>query len=165
MGITALASWAGLSVAPLEILKNDFGNQALLYTAVLFSAAVLVLSLWLDFKHIKRHFTYTYLLLLGNLFFVAALAGLFSIESSWWVFAPLIGVGCWVFVRYARHYQSFLFLFMAVLYGYVGLSYLASKTFNWDSDWVVFLSYFYFMLTAAGVVLFFLNYKKLLGIK
>ncbi|TAE41257.1 MAG: DUF2157 domain-containing protein [Runella slithyformis] len=165
MGITALASWVGLSVAPLEILKNDFGNQPLLYTAVLFSAAAISVALWLDFKVIKQHFTYTYLLLLGNLFFVAALAGLFSIEARWWFFAPLIGVGCWVCVRYAHHYQSFLFLLMAVVYGYIGLSYLFFKIYDWSSDSMILLAYLYFFATAGGVVWFFLNYKKLLGIK
>jgi hypothetical protein len=81
------------------------------------------------------------------------------------VFAPLIGVGCWVCVRYAHHYQSFLFLLMAVVYGYIGLSYLTSKAFNWADDWTISVAYLYFLLTAAGVVWFFLNYKKLLGIK
>jgi len=164
MGLTVLASWAGLSVAPLEILKNDFGSHPLIYTAVIFSVGAIGAALWLDYKAIKKHFTYTYLVLMGNLFFVAALAGLFSMETKRLFFVPLIALACFVFVRHARAQQSFLFLLMAVIYGYVALSYLFFRVAALSSsDWIFSVGYLYFFATAGGVVWFFLNYKKWLA--
>lgn len=165
MGITALASWVGLSVAPLEILKNDFGNPQLIYTAVAFSTLAIGVALFLNYQNFKKHFTHTYLLLLGNLFFVAALAGLFSMQNKDLLFAPLIAAACFVFMRYARAEQSFLFLLMAVLYGYIAFTNLFYRIFDWNSEWGIFLVYFYFVISAVGVVWFFLNYRKLLGLK
>lgn len=165
MALTALASWVGLSVAPLQILKNDFGNPPLIYTAVAFSMLAIGTALFLDSRNFKKHFTYTYLLLLGNLFFVAALAGLFSMETKGLFFVPFIAAACFVFMRYARAEQSFLFLLMAVLYGYIAFTNLFYKLFDWNNEWAISLVYLYFIISAVGVVWFFLNYRKLLGMK
>lgn len=161
MSLTALASWVGLSVAPLEILSaNDFNNTPLMNTAVAFGIVGVVVGLLLDKQNIKKHFTFTYLLLGGNLLFVSALAGLFS-SPQWYLFGFIIGFSAWYFFRYAQQTQSFLFLLMAVVYSYIGVTYLLFKWID-NSDILISLSSFYFIGSAVGVILFILNYKKLL---
>ncbi|MFN8343782.1 MAG: DUF2157 domain-containing protein [Spirosomataceae bacterium] len=161
MGLTALASWVGLTVTPLEVMTgNDFGNESLMYTAVGFGIVTVGVSLWLDRRNIKRHFTFTYLLLGGNLLFISALAGLFT-SQEWYVFVPVLGLSCWYFFKYAQQEQSFLFLLMAVVYGYIAFTYLL---FRWvdDADIWFSLGSLYFIGSSVGVILFIINYKKLL---
>ncbi|MFN4146095.1 MAG: DUF2157 domain-containing protein [Runella sp.] len=161
MGLTALASWVGLSVAPLEVLSaNDFGNAHVINTAVIFGVLVVGLALWLDTKGFKKHFTFTYLLLAGNLLFVAALAGMFSLPY-WPVFGVVVGTGAWFFFRYAQRTRSFLFLLMAFVYGYIAVTYLVFKYMN--NDLLVLFGTFYVAASAAVVIAFLLGYKKLLS--
>ncbi|MCU0340446.1 MAG: DUF2157 domain-containing protein [Spirosomaceae bacterium] len=160
MGLTALASWVGLTVAPLELFaSNDFSDPSLIYTAVIFSLAVLGLSVFLEKQHIKPHFSFTYFLLVGNLLFVSALAGLFT-DAYWYIFALLVLGAAWFFFRHAQRTQSFVFLLMAVVYSYICLTYLAFKILPEES--LIFLVPFYFMASAGGVVWFIISYKKLL---
>lgn len=161
MGLTALASWVGLTVTPFEVLtSNDFNNESIINTAVLFGIASVGISLWLDKQNIKRHFTFTYLLLGGNLLFISALAGLFSLDY-WYAFAVVIAAGAWYFFRYAQQEQSFLFLLMAVLYSYIAFTYLLFKWID-NNDVFFSLSGLYFLGSSVGVILFIINYKKLL---
>ncbi|MEZ4902148.1 MAG: DUF2157 domain-containing protein [Spirosomataceae bacterium] len=160
MGLTALASWVGLTITPLEVMtSNDFNNQPLINTAVVFGLLVVGGGILLEKQNIKKHFTFTYLLLGGNLLFISALSGLFSSEL-WFVFALVVGGAAWYFFRYAQQTQSFLFLLMAVVYAYIGFTYLVFKWAN--TELIIALSSFYFIGSAVGVILFILNYKKLL---
>lgn len=160
MGLTALASWVGLTITPLEVWQaNDFSGASAIYTALAFGQALIGVGLVLHRFNIKQHFTYTYLLLNGNLLFVSALVGLFSLDE-WPLYVVLIGGWSWFFVWYARQYQSFLFLLMAAVYGYIAFTYLIFKVMD-ESFWV-FLGFFYFVISAAGVVWFLVNFKKLL---
>lgn len=49
----------------------------------------------------------------------------------------------------------------AILYAYVGLTYLVLQTPLFRSDFI----YLYFILSCAGVIVFLLNHKKLLGLR
>ena len=161
MGLTALASWVGLTVTPLEVMtSNDFSNQSLVYTAVAFGIVTVGTALGLDRRNIKRHFTFTYLLLGGNLLFISALAGLFTAQE-WYIFVPVLGLSCWYFFKYAQQEQSFVFLLMAVVYGYIAFTYLL---FRWvdDADIWFSLGSLYFIGSSVGVILFIINYKKIL---
>ncbi len=162
MGLTALASWVGLTVTPLEVMSaNDFSSVTIINTAVIFGIAVVGISVLLEHRGIKKHFTFTYLLLAGNLLFVGALAGLFT-SAYWYAYATVIAASAWYFFRYAQQTQSFLFLLMAIVYSYIAFTYLL---FKWMDDAAVWLTLgsLYFVLSAAGVVFFILNYKKLLS--
>ncbi len=161
MALTALASWVGVSVTPLDVLKNNngFAEPALIYTAVALGAVMIGAGLYLDWRGIKRHFTFSYLNFGANLLFIACLAGLFTLEGQRALFAALLAGLCFGFIWYARREQSFFFLLIAVLYGYIGLTYLVflSDTIN-DFGFAML----YFLLSCGGVIYFFLHYKKLL---
>jgi len=161
MALTALASWVGLTITPLEVMtSNNFNNQPLINTAVIFGVLIVGAGLLLEKQNIKKHFTFTYLLLGGNLLFVSALVGLFSSEY-WLAFAPVIGLSAWYFFRYAQQTQSFLFLLMAVVYAYIAFTYLVFRGID-SNDFLISMSSFYFIGSAVGVIMFILNYKKLL---
>lgn len=161
MGLTALASWVGLTVTPFEVLSgNNFSNDSIINTAVIFGVVVIGIGLWLESQSIKKHFTFTYMLLAGNLLFISSLAGLFTTDY-WLLYAFLIFSSAWYFFRYAQKSQSFLFLLMAVVYSYISFTFLLFKWIDDGAIWFT-LGSFYFVLSAGGVILFILNYKKLL---
>jgi len=76
MGLTALAFWVGLTIAPLDVLTSgQFRQTPLIDTAVGFGVGVMASALFLENRNLKRHCTTTYLTLAGNLSLAAALVG------------------------------------------------------------------------------------------
>lgn len=162
MGLTALASWVDLTIAPLDLLTGTSLNQPFfLNAALLFGTGSMGAALALEQRNIKPHFTPTYLTLAGNLALVAALAGWFGQRAPYFYFVVLAGL-CVGFVAYARSRQSFFFLLMALLYGYAGATYLAFKIL--PEDILFAFSLYYFVFSCALVILFLFRYKRILGI-
>lgn len=163
MGITGLASWLGLTIAPLSVLSdNDFSDGKLIIPAIALGC-VLTAAGWIsEEQNIKKHFAFTYMLMGGNLACIAAQIGLFSHSPK--VLYFFIGIGlCYFFIRRARHAQSLLFLLMGTVYGYSIITYTIFD--NLGADAAFGLGIFYFFFSSIGVIYFLLNFKKFLGIK
>jgi hypothetical protein len=161
MGLTALASWVGLTVTPFEVLtSNNFHSERVMNTAIVFGNIVLGVSIWLETKSIKKHFAFTYLFLAGNLLAISSLVGVFTNEN-WFFYTIHLFLWSWYFFRYAQKSQSFLYLLMAVVYSYIVVTYLLFKWID-DNDIFFSLSGLYFLGSSVGVILFIINYKKLL---
>lgn len=162
MGLTALASWVGLTIAPLDVLTSDqFRQTPLIDIAIGFGVVVMGVALWLENRGIKRHFTATYLTLAGNLSLVAALAGWFGDRAPYLYLFILAGL-CFGFFWYARREQSFFFLLMALVYGYIGLTYLFFKLL--PDEVLGVLALYYFVFTCAGIVVLLFRYKWILKV-
>jgi hypothetical protein len=168
LGITGFAGWAGLSVTPLQLLEdNDFSNITLIYTALALGTIITLFANYSDAKNIKKHFSFSYHNFSANILFVATLAALIDQPLKLISFLLLAGL-CFYFIKYAIEQQSFLFLLLSVIYGYIGLTYsvftLLSNIKNFDETIVLFAC-LYLMASCAGIVLFFIYHKKILGIK
>ncbi|MDZ7935790.1 MAG: DUF2157 domain-containing protein [Emticicia sp.] len=163
MAITALASWIGVSITPLQLLKNnDFNSQNIVVTAISLGIFLIIVG-WISIhKEFKKHFSFTYLFLGGNLAMIAALSGLFAFELKF-IYFIIIAILSFQSIVYARSKQSYLFLLMGVIYGYIAFSYYLFEII--PSSFEVELYLFYFMLSGAGIVLFFVNINKILGIR
>jgi hypothetical protein len=163
MAITGLASWVGLTIAPLSVLtKNDFTDQRLVWSAIILGT-LLALTGWLsDSKEIKKHFSFTYLFLGGNLALIASLIGSFRGEPQIvFQFAGLLFSAFYILT--ARRSQSLVFLLMGVVTAYIIVSYMLAKLLG--EALAVTLATLYFTFSSIGVILFLLKYKKFLGIK
>jgi hypothetical protein len=163
LAITGLASWLGLTIAPLSLLSgNDFTDSRLVITAIVLGAALIIIG-WMTWrKDLKSHFSFAYFFLGGNLAAIASLIGLFN---EGWKFFYFIGVAALsaFFIYYSRQKHALVFLLMGVIYGYIALTY---AIFNVLPDEALsFIGISYFMLTSVGVIFFLLNVKKILGIK
>ncbi len=169
MAITALAAWVGISVAPLAILQDPHYLQAVLTRpALALGLALVAAGLASERWQRKAHFAYTYLLLGSNLALLAASSLFFEREG-------LAAAGCWLLVLgicaglvwYARRTQSYLFLLLAVGYGYVigtvGLYRLAEGLGLAEALFSV--GTLYFPLTLGALVVFFIKIKKILRLK
>jgi hypothetical protein len=163
MAITGLASWLGLTIAPLSVLSaNDFTDAKLVYMAIALGAVLVCVGWISEEQNVKKHFAFTYLLMGGNLALLATQVGLFSHAPK--VVFFLIGAGlCYFFILRARRAQSLIFLLMGTVYGYVIITYTIFV--NLGADAALGLGIFYFLFTSVGVIYFLLNFKKFLGIK
>ncbi|GAB3581177.1 DUF2157 domain-containing protein [Hymenobacter daeguensis] len=169
MAITALASWVGLTVAPLSVFSgNDFWNDQI--QRVAFGLGVVLMAAGFHAEHSRRkaHFAFTYLLLGCNL----ALASLttttleavfhehhFTILGS----ALLTLVLCAGLLWYARRTQSYWFLVLAAGYAYIAVGCLLAQAIMALPEVLIVASLLIvFPLSALAVVLFFVNIKKIL---
>ncbi|GAB4022303.1 hypothetical protein GCM10028808_69650 [Spirosoma migulaei] len=155
MALTALISWVGVTVRPLELyFKTNFFDQDTVFSAIILALVLIGAAMLLDRKRIKPHFTYTYLAMAGNLLMVALLGGLFNFEDSRLWFGLGLAIACFVLDRYAKRDNSFLFLLMGVVYGYIGVTYLFFHYMDFSSDDPYF---WYFILTGIAVVYYLMN--------
>ena len=165
MAITAFASWVGVNIAPLTILKNnDFSAQNFLFTGIILGLALSALALISEYKNLKKHFSFTYLLLGSNLTLIASLTGMIS-HKNWIIYALISLVLCVGLFLYARKTQSYIFLLMGTIYGYIAITYMLFKLAEMvDNAFIYTLGLYYFLLSGVGVIVFLMKIKKILGI-
>jgi hypothetical protein len=165
LGITGLGAWTGLTVTPMQLLEdNNFSDAPVIYCAIVLGVLLAVGSKYLDQKNIKKHFGFSYNNFAVNILCVATLAALFSQPFKPISFLLLAGV-CFYYIRYAIQLQSFLFLLLSVMYGYIGLTYAVFSVLPISSDGLLYIGFFYLIASGAGIVYFFMNYKKILRLK
>jgi len=163
MAITGLASWLGLTIAPLSIIsKNDFTDIKLLITSIILGLGLIGFGWVSEQKDLKKHFAFSYLFLGGNLAAIAVITGLFINEFKVLYFVPGAALSAFFIMR-SRSSQSLVFLLMGVVYGYIILTYCLVKIL--PDEILGFLSVYYFLFSSVGVLLFLLNFKKFLRIK
>jgi hypothetical protein len=159
LGITALASWVGITVTPQDLLsKNDFNSGIIVFTGLLLGLFLTAVPFISERLHFKRHFSLTYLNFGVHLSMISCLAGMMALDQEM-IYFPLLCLNVGFFLWYARTRSSFYFLTVAVVYGYIGITYLLiAHTESLNLDFVFYL--FYFVLSCSGVIFFLINYKR-----
>lgn len=169
MGIAALAAWVGLTVSPLSVLRdNDFWNADIQKAALGLGLVLLAAGFQAEYYGRKAHFAFTYLLLGSNLALAALATGLVQLTLREQPFAGLgtavlmLGLCAGLF-WYARRTLSYWFLILAAGYAYFAVAYLLAQVLMaLPGDLIVLAATVFFPLSALGVVLFFINLKKIL---
>jgi len=164
LGITGIAAWAGVSVTPKELLMaNDFSSLHIIITAIIIGLLYTAAAWYSHHKKIKPHFAFTYNNFAINILFIAILAALFTQHLKILSFILLAGI-TWYYILLALNQSSFLFLFLSVLYSYIGLTYyLMEITENIGYSEVVAMFWMlYFIGSCVGIILFFIFYKRIL---
>ena len=169
MGIAALAAWVGLTVSPLSVLRdNDFWNDGIQRAALGLGLVLMAAGFYSEYYGRKAHFAFTYLLLGSNLALAALVTTLVHLTFSE---RPFSGFGTALLVLglcaglfwYARRTLSYWFLILAAGYAYFAVAYLlAQVVMALPGEVVVLAATVFFPLSALGVVLFFVNLKKIL---
>ncbi|WP_064196823.1 MULTISPECIES: DUF2157 domain-containing protein [Emticicia] len=159
MGITAFASWVGISITPLRLLKNnDFNSENIIITALFLGFFLIMIGWGSIMKSLKKHFSYTYFLFGGNLAFIAALAGLFTFDYKF-IYGLIVALLSFLSIKYARTIHSYLFLLMGVIYGYIAFTYTTFELLPNEIGPYLYMSYF--MLSGMGVVFFLIKIKRI----
>jgi hypothetical protein len=157
LGITALASWMGITVAPTNLLAdNDFNSQTIVLTGIFLGVLLTGLPYLSERLNLKKHFSITYLNFAVHVLMVSCLAGMFSTGYRLLYFLVL-GLAVAYYIWYARKNQSFFFLLMAVIYGYIGLTNLIFSSVS-SMDFPFYL--FYFIATCLGIIYLLTHYKR-----
>lgn len=156
LGITALASFFGITISPQKWYSTDFFDQANLHNiGLVFGAALTFLALALERKSIKEHFTFTYVNFSAVIFLMSALAGIFMNTDSYVGYLLLLYVGCGLAVYFANSRKSFLFLLYAFVFGYIGTTFFLIDTILKESA----LLFYYFIASCGGFIYFIIKYK------
>ena len=159
LGITALASFWGLTISPTKWYANDFFSEANLdVTAMVFGVVLAGAGLFLRQRKIKTHFTFSYLNLASLIFFGGALSALFLRDDLWWLFVILIYIACLANFRYAMLERSYLFLLYAFVCGYIATTYLLAVTIL---DEAPTLWFYYSLLSCGALIYLVIKYKNL----
>lgn len=157
LAITALASFWSISISPQKWYSGDFFFEGNLHIiAIIFSVVLGAISLSLDWKLIKRHFTFTYLNFCMLIFFAATIFGLLD-EGQYGIYLVLIYVGCVFTYFMARKKKSFLFLLYAFIAGYIGTTFLLFDTILSEA---YVLWFYYSILSCGGFIYFIIKYKN-----
>jgi hypothetical protein len=153
LAITNLAAWAGLTITPLSLLHTgNFASDRLILTGVLLGILLLLAGRLSTFRSLKAHFASTYYNFGLHLFFVAALAGLFTYDRIYLLWCAGLLVLAGLFFIAARRMRSFYYVLCIVLYAYIGLSYAALRLmWTTTADISFMLGLLYLGLSASGV--------------
>ncbi|MBO0952244.1 DUF2157 domain-containing protein [Fibrella forsythiae] len=153
MGLTALASWVGVTVRPLELrLRTNFFDEPTVLAAIGLGTLLIGGALLLEKRRIKAHFTYTILVFGGNLLLLALLAGVFNFDGRRWLYGiPLFAV-CVGFDWLARRENVFLYRLMGVVYAYIAATYLILFRLLDGMNYPTEAYLIYFVATGAGAV-------------
>jgi hypothetical protein len=159
LGITALATWLGITVTPQDLLRqNDFNSVSIVQTGVFLGGLLTLIPFLSERWGLKKHFSLTYLNFGVHILMISTLAGMMALGQTLIYFLVLcLSVG--FFLWYARTRGSLYFLTVAVVYGYIGLTYMLiihTESFSMS----VYFYLFYFMLSCAGVIIFLTQYKR-----
>lgn len=157
LGIAGLASWLGLTVSPLAMMNEGlFPKSELVNSGLAFGATMMAIGLLLERLNIKRHFTFTYMSFGFLVFGTASLSGLFTLEQTFIFFLLTLALSA-LGIYYARKEQSFFFLLMSALFGYIALTYVLSDVVNDFAFWE-----FYFIVSCGAMIYGLFKYKTLL---
>lgn len=156
LAITAFASFWSLSISPQKWYHGDFVENANLeFTAILFGSTMAVLAFIVDRKHIKRHFTFTYLNFAALIYLTGALAGVFSDDDVYGYYLMALLIGCGFAAWYAKNSKSFLFLLYAFVFGYIGFTYMLADLLIDDVGF-----WFFYLLASCGGFIYFIIRSK-----
>ncbi len=157
LGITALASWLGVTLTPQDLLtQNDFNSQTLVNTGIFLGALLAAAAFAGEWYRFKKHFSLTYLNFGVHIGMISCLAGMIALDELA-VYFPLLCLAVGFFLWYARTRQSFYFLTVAVIYAYIGFTYLLFNLLR-DMDFTFYL--FYFVASCVGIIVFLVNHKR-----
>jgi hypothetical protein len=157
LAITALASFFSISISSQKWYSGEFFSGSHVYTtAIVFGIALAIGALFLDWKKIKPHFTFTYLNFATLIFFGGAIAAMFMNESRFGFFVLLIYGGCAFAYFMARQRKSFMLLLYAFVAGYVATTYLLAETVLDDPE----LWFSYSILSCGGFIYFIIRYRN-----
>jgi hypothetical protein len=159
LAITALASFWSISISSEKWYSSNFFSTSsnLHNTAIVFSIVLGGITLLLDRKKIKQHFTFTYINFCSLIFFGGAMAALFIEEDIYLFYLLILYGGCVFAFFFAQWKQSFLFLLYAFIACYIGTTFLLAETIF---DNAPLLWFYYSIISCGGFVYFIIKYRK-----
>jgi hypothetical protein len=168
LAITNLGAWLGLTVTPVKILEsNDFNSLRIIGTGLFLGLLLIVIEWGSIQKNIKKHFAPTYANFGMHLLFISCLAGMFQSDHKYIYWLFLLAAIVYYFYRRAMQQNSFYFIVVTTLYAYIGISFVvcqllfaSSSPFGDDSMGLIYLAFFYFIISGIAMLSFLMKTNK-----
>lgn len=163
LAITNLAAWAGIAIAPLQILQlNDFSNERIIYTGVILGAFLMLAAMLTRDRNLKRHFAFTYKNFGAHLMLISCIAGMFLFKSVYLLWFAMLLLPCLYIFYTALSDPSLYFVVVSVLYTWFGVSYVITDALTKISVRVegIYLVMIYYIASGIGVVRILMHYNK-----
>ncbi|MEO8711623.1 MAG: DUF2157 domain-containing protein [Parafilimonas sp.] len=163
IAITNFAAWLGITVTPLQILKqNNFGDTHLISTGIILGAALIIFSIITQQKNIKAHFAFTYKNFGVNILFIALLSAMFNYDNIYLVWFLIIMAVAYLLFNNAVKQNAFYFFVITVLYAYIALCYVVIEllTSVGGDMGVIYLGLIYFIGSGIGLIRLLMYYNK-----
>jgi len=169
MAITNLAAWLGITVTPLEILKqNDFDSGIIIVTALLLGTLLIAAATFTAKRKIKAHFEFTYNNFGMHILYISCLAAMFYFNNEFYLlFLLLMGIAAYFYMKALRD-KSFYILLVTILYAYIGISSVVLKLIDELGSYdlgPIYLGILYFIASAIGMIIFLTRTNKKLKAK
>lgn len=159
LGITNLATWAGIAITPARILQdNDFRETRLIYTGMLLGLLLIGMAWLSDKGKRKAHFDFTYNNFGVHMLCIAVLAAVFVFDSQFLLWVLILCIITWLIAYRAIQQRSFYFLLISILYAYVGVSYTIVRLA--DGRDVIYFYLLYFICSAFGIIRLLMYFNK-----
>jgi len=165
LAITNLATWIGISVTPLRILKdNDFNELHIIYAGLGLGVLLVAVSFVIQYKNIKAHFAFTYKNFGIHILFISLLAFMIYFNNTYLLWFILFAGISFLFFKNALKENSFYFLVVTLLYAYVGLSYVVIELLSLSGYDMgpIYLIIIYFIISGIVLIRLFIHYNKIL---
>ena len=165
MAITNLAAWAGISITPARILReNNFNNSQTIYAGLATGIVLVAVSFVSTRKKIKPHFAFSYKNFGTHVLFISLIALMVYFDNIYLLSFFLLAIISFLFFKNAIKKNSFYFLVITLLYAYIGLSYAVTESlFKFSSDVGAFyLIIIYFIASGIALIKLFIHYNKIL---
>ncbi|MEP6465284.1 MAG: DUF2157 domain-containing protein [Parafilimonas sp.] len=165
MAVTNLAAWAGIAVAPLNIMRdNDFSNPHLIYAGIVLGVGLFIIALLSEKYNFKAHFSYTYRNFSIHLLFISLLAGMFYYETLYLIWFAFILAPTFFMWRYALSKKSFYFLVVTVLYSYIAFCYIIFRLIPvFNNTGAFYLYIIWFIVSGIALIRLLIYYNKVLN--
>jgi hypothetical protein len=165
MAITNLATWIGISITPLKILKeNDFNDTHIIYAGLVLGVILVSISLIIQYKNIKAHFAFTYKNFGAHILFISLVALITYFENTYLPCLVLLAGVSFLFFKNALKENSFYFLVITLLYAYIGVSYVVIRLLSMSGFDMgpIYLIIIYFIISGIVLIRVFIHYNKIL---
>lgn len=167
MAVTNLAAWAGIAITPLNILHaNNFAEPEIIFSGLLLGVALAVIAWGSKQKDIKAHFGFTYTNFGMNILFIACLAGMIVFENFYLLWLLPLAAIVYYFYKQALLTDSFYFLLMLTIYGYIGISYSITRLLMYLMSpdlGIILIVLMYYIFSSIGIVMFLIRMNKKLN--
>ena len=159
LAITSFASFWGLSISPQKWHSSHFFSAFHLQnTAIIFSLVLAAIAILLHRQNIKRHFTFSYLNYCSILFFFGCFSGMLYSDALFWLYLLLTIIGSATAIFFGIKTKKFLFLLYGFFFGYIGLTFMLTKTGLFHQP---IIGFYYALLSCGGLIVLIVRYKRI----
>lgn len=156
IGITALASFIGLSLKIQTLFENAIFNDIQLLVAGIGFGILLLVWQWFSVKNtIKPHFSFVLLTFALHVIAISSITGS-SQELYWFFYLMILGAVVYYFYKKSIEFKAISWYVFVLLYGYLGFNILIFKLISvldlyQISEFLIFLMPFYVI---GSIILF-----------